>query len=86
MDNLNTYLIGDNLHVLNDIEIEFDFCYIDPPYNTGRNFGDFGDSFDSMESFLNFLIMKRFLLKSFLKIQDILKFKFYRMVKIIRFI
>ena len=55
MDNINQYLIGDNLEVLNKINLEFDFCYIDPPYNTGRNFGDFGDSFDDMTSFIDFL-------------------------------
>lgn len=55
MQNLNQYIVGDNLKVLQDINIEFDFCYIDPPYNTGRDFGDFGDSFDSMEEFIKFL-------------------------------
>jgi site-specific DNA-methyltransferase (adenine-specific) len=55
MQNINQYIIGDNLKVLQNIDIEFDFCYIDPPYNTGRDFGDFGDSFDSMESFVEFL-------------------------------
>lgn len=55
MDKLNQYLIGDNLEVLNKIDLNFDFCYIDPPYNTGRNFGDFGDTFDDMNSFIEFL-------------------------------
>ena len=36
------YIIGDNLKVLNSLITTFDFCYIDPPYNTGRDFGDFG--------------------------------------------
>lgn len=55
MDNVNKYFVGDNLEVLKKIDLEFDFCYIDPPYNTGRNFGDFGDSFNNMESFISFL-------------------------------
>lgn len=55
MKNLNQYIVGDNLEVLQNLDMEFDFCYIDPPYNTGRNFGDFGDSFDSMEEFIQFL-------------------------------
>jgi DNA modification methylase len=55
MNNVNEYYIGDNLEVLSKIDLEFDFCYIDPPYNTGRNFGDFNDSFDDMQSFIDFL-------------------------------
>lgn len=54
-DFINKYIVGDNLKILNDIDLEFDFCYVDPPYNTGRNFGDFGDSFDDMKSFIDFL-------------------------------
>ena len=55
MSNINQYLVGDNLEVLNNIDLEFNFCYIDPPYNTGRNFGDFTDSYNDMNSFINFL-------------------------------
>jgi adenine-specific DNA-methyltransferase len=55
MNNINKYLIGDNLEVLNNIDLEFDFCYIDPPYNTGRNFGDFTDTFTNIDEFINFL-------------------------------
>jgi len=55
MNNINKYLIGDNLEVLNNIDLQFDFCYIDPPYNTGRNFGDFTDTFTNIDEFINFL-------------------------------
>lgn len=55
MDNINQYLIGDNLKVLNNIDLEFDFCYIDPPYNTNRNFGDFNDTYDNIDDFISFL-------------------------------
>ena len=52
---MNKYIIGDNLEVLDTITDNFDFIYIDPPYNTGRNFGDFDDRFESTEDFINFL-------------------------------
>lgn len=55
MDNVNQYLVGDNLEVLNNINLEFDFCYIDPPYNTNRNFGDFNDVFVDINDFVSFL-------------------------------
>ena len=51
----NKYIVGDNLDILKSIDSEYDFCYIDPPYNTGRDLGDFGDKFESMESFIDFL-------------------------------
>lgn len=63
----NKYLIGDNLEVLKSVETEFDFCYIDPPYNTGRDFGDFGDSFDDTNSFIEFLKPRFELIHSKLK-------------------
>ena len=52
---MNEYIIGDNLEVLDTITDNFDFVYIDPPYNTGRNFGDFDDKFLNTEEFINFL-------------------------------
>lgn len=45
----NEFLIGDNLEVLSDVADEVaTLIYMDPPYNTGRNFGEFEDSFASM--------------------------------------
>lgn len=52
---MNEYIVGDNLEILRTLETNFDFCYIDPPYNTGRDFGDFDDRFEDMPSFINFL-------------------------------
>ena len=46
---MNKYFVGDNLHILQN-EINPNICdliYIDPPYNTGRNFGDFDDIYIS---------------------------------------
>jgi adenine specific DNA methylase Mod len=63
----NKYLIGNNLEVLKSVETEFDFCYIDPPYNTGRDFGDFGDNFNDTNSFIEFLKPRFELIHSKLK-------------------
>lgn len=54
---LNQYIIGDNLEILKTLDktVTYNFCYIDPPYNTGRDFGNFVDKFDSMSSFIDFL-------------------------------
>lgn len=53
----NKFLVGDNLHILQTLEDEScDLVYMDPPYNTGRSFGEFEDKFDSMTSYAdNFL-------------------------------
>ena len=51
----NKYIVGDNLDILKSIDSKYDFCYIDPPYNTGRDFGDFGDSFKDMNGFIEFM-------------------------------
>tara|TARA_Y100001963_G_C6781031_1_gene449872 strand:- start:1725 stop:2657 length:933 start_codon:yes stop_codon:yes gene_type:complete len=55
MTEKNEYIVGDNQSVLDSLDSEYDFCYIDPPYNTGRDFGDFGDSFKDMDEFIEFL-------------------------------
>lgn len=68
MDN-NQYLVGDNLEVLNKVDLEFDFCYIDPPYNTNRNFGDFDDTFKDINDFVSFLEPRLRLIHS--KLSDI---------------
>ena len=51
----NQYIVGDNLELLAKIKEEYNFCYIDPPYNTGRDFGDFVDKFEDMSAFVDFL-------------------------------
>jgi DNA modification methylase len=70
MDKLNTlneYIVGDNLEILKNIDTYYDFCYIDPPYNTGRDFGNFMDKFDDMKSFIDFLKPRIELIHSKLK-------------------
>jgi adenine specific DNA methylase Mod len=44
---MNQYLIGNNLDIVKGIKC--DLIYIDPPYNTGRDFGDYKDSWKSMK-------------------------------------
>ena len=63
----NKYIVGDNLDILKSIDTEYDFCYIDPPYNTGRDFGDFGDSFQNMNEFVEFMKPRFQLIHSKLK-------------------
>lgn len=49
---MNYYKVGDNLESFKDLGDEtVDLVYLDPPYNTGRDFGDFLDKFESMQSF-----------------------------------
>ena len=49
----NSYIVGDNITQLEKLEDNsFQLCYIDPPYNTGRNFGDFDDRFTSNQEFV----------------------------------
>lgn len=52
---LNEFFVGDNVDLIPKLDIDYDFCYIDPPYNTGRDFGDFNDKFDDMKTFVEFL-------------------------------
>ena len=53
---MNQYKVGDNLEILKNENISCDLIYIDPPYNTGRDFGDFNDRWPSMEDYSeNFL-------------------------------
>ena len=63
------YLVGDNLEILKSMESNFvDMVYMDPPYNTGRNFGEFNDKFCSMDNYA-----KAFLLPRVQEIKRILK-------------
>jgi adenine-specific DNA-methyltransferase len=44
----NKYFIGDNLQLLEKLiqeNYKFQLIYLDPPYNTGRDFNDFNDKF-----------------------------------------
>lgn len=51
---MNKYLVGDNLDLLKSIDDQsVNMIYIDPPYSTGRDFGDFNDKFSSNWSYAN---------------------------------
>lgn len=52
---MHKYILSENLKALQSLEIDVDLVYIDPPYCTGRDFGDFSDQFDSMESYVEFI-------------------------------
>lgn len=52
----NEYLIEDNLSYLDKIKNNsIHLCYIDPPYFTNRDFGDFTDIWKSRKEYLIFL-------------------------------
>lgn len=49
----NTFTIGDNLELLKTLADEtIDMIYMDPPYNTGRNFHYFQDKFADFPKFM----------------------------------
>ena len=53
MNTINTYTIGDNLILLKGLlENTIDTIYMDPPYNTGRNFFYFQDKFANFPHFM----------------------------------
>ena len=52
----NTYIVKNNLEVLRNLDDKsFEFIYMDPPYNTGRDFGHFDDKWSSMKDYREFL-------------------------------
>ena len=49
----NTFHIGDNVELLKKVKSEsIDMIYLDPPYNTGRNFHYFQDKFADFPKFM----------------------------------
>ena len=53
VSNKNTYTIGDNVSLLKELATEsIDMIYMDPPYNTGRNFYYFKDKFADFPKFM----------------------------------
>jgi DNA modification methylase len=49
----NSFYIGDNIDLFKKIKNEtIDMIYLDPPYNTGRNFYYFKDRFDDFPKFI----------------------------------
>lgn len=67
---MNIYEIGDNLVVMQNLvdrKIKFQMVYLDPPYNTGRDFNDFNDKFENIKTYaFNFLKPRFDLIKSLL--------------------
>ena len=56
----NEFMVGDNLEILKQLPDEcVKLVYLDPPYNTGRNFGEFQDSFPSMKSYATDFLLPR---------------------------
>jgi len=50
---INTYTIGDNIELLKKLnDKSIDMIYMDPPYNTGRNFHYFQDKFEDFPKFM----------------------------------
>ena len=56
----DSFIVGDCIETLK--ALPEDFCslvYLDPPYNTGRNFGEFNDKFDSMREYAEGFLLPR---------------------------
>jgi DNA modification methylase len=61
MIEINKYHVGDSREMLASVDdSSVDLVYIDPPYATGRNFGDFCDKFDSKKEYINQLMQPVF--------------------------
>ena len=59
---LNSYLIGDNLSLLQELTNDgkkFQLVYLDPPYNTGRDFNDFDDKFEDINFYAHEFLKPR---------------------------
>lgn len=55
---VNNYIVGDNIELMGCLSDGFiDMIYMDPPYNTGRDFHYFDDSFGDTE-FFEFLMVR----------------------------
>ena len=56
----NEYTVGDNITMMEKLDDDsIQLCYIDPPYNTGRDFGDFEDCFASNQEFVTYFLKPR---------------------------
>ena len=57
------YFIGDNLELLKKLlenKYKFQLIYLDPPYNTGRDFNDFNDKFEDIRVYAYEFLKPRF--------------------------
>jgi site-specific DNA-methyltransferase (adenine-specific) len=58
---INEFYIGDNLELLKSVEdCSVQMVYLDPPYNTGRDFSDFDDKFSSISNYAYEFLEPRF--------------------------
>ena len=56
----NSFVVGDNLELLQEVPDEsIDLIYLDPPWCTGRDFGEFKDKFSSTKSFAEDFLLPR---------------------------
>ena len=56
MSDLNRIIVGDCLDVMRGMaDASVDLVYADPPYCTGRDFGEFDDRWPSREAYLAFM-------------------------------
>ncbi len=56
---MNKIFCGDNLEILKTLESEsVDLCYIDPPFFTQKDWGEFNDRFESMENYIEFMRLR----------------------------
>ncbi|MHA1195937.1 MAG: DNA-methyltransferase [Promethearchaeota archaeon] len=52
----NTVYLGDNLNILREMESEIvDLIYIDPPFYSGVDYGEFSDKWESFDEYLSFM-------------------------------
>lgn len=55
-DYLNRVFLGNNLEIMKDIPDEsIDLIYIDPPFYSQDDYGDFNDKWDDMDDYLDFM-------------------------------
>jgi DNA modification methylase len=69
----NKYFIGDNLQLLETLlqeNYKFQLIYLDPPYNTGRDFNDFNDKFEDIRVYAYDFLKPRFEIMKKLLTQD----------------
>lgn len=65
---MNKLFCGDCINLLHDIpDGTVDLIYIDPPYNSGRDYGAFNDKWNSMPAYIDYLKFRLVLMHKALK-------------------